>query len=127
MRPYSPRFLNPSLKSLHTINTHFDIQRPHLAKRGDWNMSSNVGMGDRNNSYCKTAILIVIILVITTYSPIIDNSQISQNLQHIANNAGESSDSVEHWSGPDTFHPLANQSAINQTLNSSIQIPYNQT
>ena len=127
MRPYSPRFLNPSLKSLHTINTHFDIQRPHLAKRGDWNMSSNVGMGDRNNPYCKTAILIVIILVITTYSPIIDNSQISQNLQHIANSAGESSDSVEHWSGPDTFHPLANQSAINQTLNSSIQIPYNQT
>jgi len=126
MRPYSPRFLNPSLKPLHTINTHFDIQRPHLAKRGGWNMSINIGLSD-NNPYCKTAILIVTILLFTTYSPLVDNSQTSQQLQHITSNAGESSGSIEHWSGPDSFYPIANQSGVDQTLNSSIQIPHNQS
>ena len=93
-------------------------------------MSSSAGLNKRNNSYFITAIFIVTLLLFTSYSPVIGNSHIDDGLDNALNSAGtssRSSTSVEHWSGPDSFHPIANQSGVNQTLNSSIQIPYNQS
>ena len=93
-------------------------------------MGSNAGLNEINNPYCNTAMLIVSILLITSYSPVIGNSQFDSSLENLPNNSDASSRSSaadEHWSGPDSFYPIANQFGVNQTLNSSIQIPYNQS
>ena len=93
-------------------------------------MSGTAGLNNRNNPYFITATFIVTLLLITSYSPVIGNSHIDDSVEDLPSNAGafpRLSETVEHWSGPDSFHPISSQSGVNQTLNSSIQIPYNQS
>ncbi|MCS5533039.1 MAG: hypothetical protein NZ736_02130, partial [Candidatus Poseidoniaceae archaeon] len=93
-------------------------------------MTGTAGLNNRNNPYFITAMFIVSLLLITSYLPVISNSHIDDSVEDLPSHAGafpRSSETVEHWSGPDSFHPISGQSGVNQTLYSSIQIPYNQT
>ncbi len=92
-------------------------------------MSAKKGFQGGNNRQCNAALFIVLILLITSYTPLIGNSQPDDILEKSHDNTVFSSKSalIEHWSGPDSFYPNSSQTGVNQTLNSSINIPYNQS
>ena len=93
-------------------------------------MSAKEGLKGGKNSQSNTALFIVFILLITAYTPIIGTSQPDTILEKSSYyGAGDvsKSTSIEHWSGPDSFYPNSNQTGVSQTLNSSINIPYNQS
>ena len=93
-------------------------------------MSAKKGFKGDKSPQCNAALFIVFILLITAYTPLIGNSQPDEMLEKSSYfKAGDASKStlIEHWSGPDSFYPNSNQTGVNQTLNSSINIPYNQS
>jgi len=93
-------------------------------------MSAKKGFKGDKTPQCNAALFIVFILLITAYTPLIGNSQPDEMLEKSSYfKAGDASKStlIEHWSGPDSFYPNSNQTGVNQTLNSSINIPYNQS
>lgn len=94
-------------------------------------MRGNAGLKGENNSQFNSAIAIALLVLLSSYASLFSafqEQQKSEPLQEFTTEpAFSSSSSFEHWSGPDNFHPNANQSGVNQTINSSIQLPYNQT
>ena len=92
-------------------------------------MSAKKGFQGDKNPQCNSALFIVLILLITAYTPLIGNSQPDEMLEKAFTEVGfaAKSPSIEHWSGPDSFYPNSTQTGVDQTLNSSINIPYNQS